>query len=48
MESFKKMRTDTRSKLRRYLLKGGIYIGKPSNRVTVSITRDTYLNRPEL
>ena len=36
MESFKKIRTDFRSKLRRHLLKRGVYVGKHSNRVTIS------------
>ena len=36
VESFKKIRTDLRSKLRRHLLKRGVYVGKRSNRVTIS------------
>ena len=36
VESFKKIRTDLRSKLRRHLLKRGVYVGKHSNRVTIS------------
>ena len=36
VESFKKIRTDIRSKLRRYLLKRGVYVGKNINRVTIS------------
>ena len=36
MESFKKIRTETRSKLRKHLLKRGVYIGKHSNRVNIS------------
>ena len=30
------MRTDTRFKLQRYFFKGGVYIGKPSNKVIIS------------
>ena len=36
VKSFKKIRTDLRSKLQRYLLKRGVYIGKHNNRVTIS------------
>ena len=36
VESFKKIRTDLRSKLQKHLLKRGVYIGKRSNRVTIS------------
>ena len=36
VESFKKIRTDLRFKLQRHLLKRDIYIGKHSNRVTIS------------
>ena len=36
VESFKKICTDLRSKLRRHVLKRGVYIGKHSNRVTIS------------
>src|SRR5271156_1918837 len=36
VESFKKIRTDFRSKLRRHLLKRGVYVGNHSNRVTIS------------
>src|SRR6266702_5152280 len=36
MESFKKIPTDLRSKLRRHLLKRGVYVGKYSKRVTIS------------
>jgi hypothetical protein len=36
VESFKKIRTETRSKLRRHLLKRGVYVGQHSNRVTIS------------
>lgn len=39
VESFKKIRTDIRSKLRRHLLKRGVFVGKHSNRVTI-----TFLN----
>jgi hypothetical protein len=34
-ESFKKIRTDIRSKLRKHLLKRGVYVGKNSNRVPI-------------
>ena len=36
VESFKKIRTDIRSKLQRYLLKRGIYIGRRTSRITIS------------
>jgi len=36
VESFKKICIDIRSKLRRHLLKRGIYVGKHNNRVTIS------------
>ena len=36
VESFKKIYTDFRFKLQRYLLKRGVYVGKHSNRVTIS------------
>jgi len=36
VESFKKIRIDIRSKLRRHLLKRGVYIGKYNSRVTIS------------
>jgi hypothetical protein len=36
VESFKKIHTDLRFKLRRHLLKRGVYVGKRSNRVTIS------------
>jgi hypothetical protein len=36
VEGFKKIRTEFRSKLRRHLLKRGVYVGKNSNRVTIS------------
>ena len=36
VESFKKIHTDTKSKLQKHLLKGGVYIDKPSNRVIIS------------
>ena len=36
MEGFKKICTEFRFKLQRYLFKRGIYIGKNSNRVTIS------------
>ena len=36
IESFKKICTDFRSKLQRHLLKRGVYVGKNSNRVTIS------------
>ena len=36
VESFKKIHTDLRSKLQRHLLKRGVYVGKRSNRVTIS------------
>ena len=34
-ESFKKIRTDVRSKLRKHLLKRGVYVGKNNNRVHI-------------
>ena len=36
VESFKKICIDIKSKLQRHLLKRGIYIGKNSNKVTIS------------
>src|SRR6266700_3835693 len=36
VESFKKIRTDIRFKLRRHLLKRGVYVGKYSKRITIS------------
>ena len=36
VESFRKIRTDIRSKLRRHLLKRGVYVGKRSNRAAIS------------
>jgi len=36
VESFKKIRIDIRFKLRRHLLKRGVYVGKYNNRVTIS------------
>ena len=36
VESFKKIRTDIRSKLRRHLLKRGVYVGRRTSRITVS------------
>ena len=36
VESFKKIYTETRSKLRRHLFKRGVYIGRHNNRVTIS------------
>ena len=35
MENFKKIYIDIKSKLQRYLLKRGVYIGKNSNRVII-------------
>ena len=35
IESFKKIYTDIRSKLQKYLLKRGIYVGKNSSRVPI-------------
>ena len=36
VESFKKIRNDVRSQLRKHLLKRGVYVGKNNNRVTLS------------
>jgi len=36
VESFKKIRIDIRSKLRRHFLKRGVYVGKYNSRVTIS------------
>ena len=36
VEGFKKIHTEFRSKLQRHLLKRGVYVGKNSNRVTIS------------
>jgi hypothetical protein len=36
IESFQKIRNDVRSKLRKHLIKRGVYVGKNSNRVTLS------------
>ena len=36
IKDFKKIRTDLKSQLRRHLLKRGVYVGKCSNRVTIS------------
>ena len=36
VESFKKIRTDIRFKLRRHLLKRGVYVGRRTSRITVS------------
>jgi len=36
VESFKKIRIDIRSKLRRHLLKRGVYVGRRTSRITVS------------
>ena len=35
VESFKKIHSDGRSKLRKFLLKRGVYIGKNNNRVPI-------------
>jgi len=36
VESFKKIRIDIRFKLRRHLLKRGVYVGRHTSRITVS------------
>jgi len=36
VKSFKKIHTDTRSQLRRHLLKRGVYVGRRNSRVTIS------------
>jgi hypothetical protein len=48
VESFKKIRTETKSKLRRHLLKRGVYIGQHSNRVTISKLLFEVIQREEL
>ena len=48
MESFKKIYIDLRSKLQRHLLKRGVYIGKHSNRVTISERLFEVIQREEL
>ena len=48
MESFKKIRTETRSKLRRHLLKRGVYVGRLNNRVTISELLFEVIQREEL
>jgi hypothetical protein len=48
VESFKKIRTETRSKLRRHLLKRGVYVGQHSNRVTISELLFEVIQREEL
>jgi hypothetical protein len=48
VESFKKIRIETRSKLRRHLLKRGVYIGRHNNRVTISELLFEVIQREEL
>ena len=48
VESFRKIHIETRSKLRRHLLKRGVYIGKHSNRVNISELLFEVIQREEL
>ena len=48
VESFRKIRTETRSKLRRHLLRRGVYVGKHNNRVTISELLFEVIQREEL
>jgi hypothetical protein len=48
VESFKKIHTETRSKLQRHLFKRGVYIDKHSNRVTISELLFKAIQREEL